>query len=136
MFDNSLELCYVCLPNSEQQFSIGEAFYIHVASPFKVGTVVKWNSPFYKSLYGVINHNLISREEDGALRYGDWSDVQESLDMYYPPEIISNIDPDNTICIPGFLGWEHIPYLQLETCTSGDVPEELKPLFSWKKREV
>ena len=134
MFDNEMELCYICLPCGVQQFSIDEAFYIHVPSPFKEGTVVKWNSVFYKPMYGVITHNPITREQDNALRYGDGTDIQEALDMYFPPEVICNIVPENVICTPEFWGWDHIPYLELETCKPEEIPVDLKPLLQWKKR--
>lgn len=134
MFDNEMDLCYISLPSCVQQFSIDEAFYVHVPSPFKEGMVVKWNSTFYKPVYGVITHNPITREQDNALKYGDGTDIQESLDMYFTPEVICNIDSENIISTPGFWGWEHIPYLELETCKLEEIPEDLKPLLQWKKR--
>lgn len=135
MFNNELELCYIYLPGSEQDLRIDEIFYVHIPSPFKEGDIVKWNSPFYKPVYGVITHNALGREEDRALKYGEWSDVEELLDIYYPPEIISNIDSDNIISTPGFWGWDHLPFLELEKCELSDIPEELKTLSSWKKRQ-
>ena len=93
-----------------------------------------WNSVFYKPMYGVITHNPITREQDNALRYGDGTDIQEALDMYFPPEVICNIVPENVICTPEFWGWDHIPYLELETCKPEEIPVDLKPLLQWKKR--
>jgi hypothetical protein len=124
LFDNKMQLCDVCVPKCIYDFEFDAAFYIHVPSPFSKGTLVKWNSTFYKPEYGVVCNDPITREEDRALEYGDGSDIIESIDMYIPSRIYED---------EGYWSWDHLPYLELEKCEPEDVPEELQPLLSWRE---
>lgn len=135
-YNDAMELCQVQIPSFVCPFQFKDAFYVHVPSPFHVGDVVKWNSPFYKTCYGVIDHEPYSRQEDKALEFGDGTDIQEAIVQYYPPEIVCNINPDKMIERPCFWGWGHIPYLEIERCCADELPEDQKCLLDWNVDNV
>lgn len=69
--------------NEQEKIDLVEDCYMYVPIPFRAGELVKMQSPFYKTDYGVVPFNQRSKEDDICLNHGgDGSDMVTTLDCY------------------------------------------------------
>lgn len=120
LFNNELDLVqiYANASRYKAEFeSLSSAFYVHVPLPFKQGDIVKTESPFYKTYYGVIAYDLPDRAHDRNLQHrsADLTDMVVSLDVY-SVETKEWESTDDTWCL-------HLAY-----CKDEELPEEEKIL--------
>lgn len=89
-FDNALRMAMMSptrkwfkAENEQDKIDLIEDCYMYVPIPFRTGDLVKIQSPFCKTDYGVVPFNQRSREDDICLNHGgDGSDMVTTLDSY------------------------------------------------------
>lgn len=122
-FDNELRLVMIRptrkwfeIDGEQEKIELKEDCYMYVPMPFRAGDLVKMQSPFYKTDYGVVPFNQRSREDDICLNHGgDGTDMITTLDSY--------IDWRDE-----FDYFDDAELLSLRYCTVEELPEEQKVL--------
>lgn len=122
-FDNNLRLVKVSPDrkwfetNEEDEWvDLTENCYVYIPVPFRAGDLVKIQSPFDKTEYGVVPFNQPSREDDVCLKHGgDGTDMIMTLDCYL--DWCDEFD---------FMDYAEL--LSLRRCTVEELPKEQKVL--------
>lgn len=122
LFDTDMRLidayrrCY----NDSCAVSGLDAYYCYIPLPFKAGDIVKCESPYHKTYYGVFPYDWKEPEN----RYG--TSLYVSLDTYYEKEKLFEINDDT-------------PVLELSKCRDDELPEDqrmLKVISAVRKGEL
>lgn len=102
--------------------SLGSDYYVHVSLPFKKGDLVKEESPFHETYYGVAAYDFPDRESNWKLQMSeaDSSDMYVSLDVYRKDSW--NFTDDTNP-------------LQLSYCREDELPEKEKILLTHRFRQ-
>lgn len=122
LFDTDMRLVDAyrkCHEDTSQVRDI-EDYRCYIPLPFKAGDIVKCESPYHETYYGVFPCDWKEPEN----RYG--TSLYVSLDTYYPKEKLFEINDDT-------------PVLELSKCRDDELPEDqrmLKVISAVRKGEV
>ena len=122
LFDTDMRLIDAYRKYYDDTFPVSGigAYYCYIPLPFKAGDIVKCESPYHETYYGVFPCDW----EEPKNRYG--ISMYVSLDTYYAKEKCFEISDDT-------------PVLELSKCTDDELPEDqriLKVISAVRKGEL